>query len=83
MFLSLHVAVMPYHVSVLLYHVIDMLYHVANMPCHVTAMSHHVVDMPSIGLSFFLSWLLINPCIQGLVDSWLVAGQISYGCCLL
>jgi len=25
-------------------------------------MLHHV-DMPDIGLSFFLSWLLINPCI--------------------
>jgi len=69
MFLPLHVAAILYHVSVLLYHVIDMLYHVANMPCHVTAMLHHVINMFGIRLSFSLSWLLTNPCIQGLVDN--------------
>jgi len=80
----LHVTAMPYHVSVLLYHhVIDMLYHVANMPCHVSAMSHHVADMLGIGLSFSLSWLLINPCIQGPVDTnrllWPITGLYCDG----
>jgi len=63
---------MPYYVSALLfYHVLNMLYYIANMSCHITAMLYYVADIFSNRLFFFLSWLLVNPCTQGLVDTGL------------